>query len=283
MLEYFPIIVALHLWGSYLRNKKILLHTDNMAVVQAINSMTSKSDNMMVLLRHFTLKCLEFNVLVKTEHIPGYKNSIADSLSRFQFQRFRELAPQAEKSPDQMPQHFQLTAKKLVNASLSCNTKIAYNTAIKTFEKFRSESGLTHFWPVTVSQIVQFLACYHDIGYAPSTMASCCSGLSFMHKINGFPDLTEDFVIGKMLEGCRRLDKRIDSRFPIRKQILQQLCLVLPKICFNNYEFKLFTTAYTLAYYGMLRAKECVYTSASSADRPLQFSDILIEGKQVWI
>ena len=155
--------------------------------------------------------------------------------------------------------------------------------AIKTFEKFRSESGLTHSRPVTVNQIVQFLACYHDKGYVPSTLASYCSGLSFMHKINGFPDPTEDFVIGKMLEGCRRLDKRIDSRFPIRKHILQQLCLVLPKICFNNYEVKLFTAAYTLAYYGMLRASECVYTSASLADRPLQFSDIQIEGKQLWI
>ena len=105
VLELFPIIVALYMWGNQLRNKKVLLHSDNMAVVQAINKMTSKSDDMMTLLRIFTLKCLEYNLLVKAEHIPGFKNSIADSLSRLQFERFRELAPLAQKAPDEIPQH----------------------------------------------------------------------------------------------------------------------------------------------------------------------------------
>ena len=83
VLEFFPILVALYIWGEHLRNKKVLFHSDNVAVVQAINSATSKSDQLMTLLRAFTLKCLKLNIACKAEHIPGVRNVITDSLSRF--------------------------------------------------------------------------------------------------------------------------------------------------------------------------------------------------------
>lgn len=37
--ELFPIVVALELWGTVLRNKKILFMKDNMAIVYAINKL----------------------------------------------------------------------------------------------------------------------------------------------------------------------------------------------------------------------------------------------------
>jgi len=105
LLEFFPLLVAIHIWGQELRNKKIIFYSDNVAVVQAVNSMTSKSEDMMVLLRSFTLQCLHFNLLAKAAHIPGSNNCITDSLSRFQMERFRKLAPQAKGEPEPVPQH----------------------------------------------------------------------------------------------------------------------------------------------------------------------------------
>jgi hypothetical protein len=35
-LELFPVFVALNIWGYYLRNKKIIFHVDNQAVVYII-------------------------------------------------------------------------------------------------------------------------------------------------------------------------------------------------------------------------------------------------------
>lgn len=102
VLELFPIVVSLYLWGPELRNKKIMFHCDNAAVVYAINTMTSKSDNVMILLRALTLKCLQLNVVAKAKHIPG-KSNITDSLSRLQLDRFRSLAPMAEKRPEAIP------------------------------------------------------------------------------------------------------------------------------------------------------------------------------------
>ena len=104
VLELFPILVAIHLWGAKLRNKKICFRSDNMAVVHIINSMTSKSEAVMVLVRNLTLKCLQFNISVKAQHISGSDDTICDALSRLQFQHFRTLAPKAEVEPQEVPE-----------------------------------------------------------------------------------------------------------------------------------------------------------------------------------
>ena len=105
MLELFPLLVSLHIWGNDLRNKKILFRVDNLAVVHIVNSMTSKSDHVMTILRAFTLKCLELNIAVKTQHLSGCFNQAADTLSCFKFQKFQELVPCADPCPTPVPHH----------------------------------------------------------------------------------------------------------------------------------------------------------------------------------
>jgi len=103
VLELFPIVVALFVWGKKLANKKIMFHCDNMAVVHILNHLSSKSDKVMCLVRVLTLQCLSFNILIKAKHVEGIKNSVCDSLSRFQMSRFRQLAPAANREPTPMP------------------------------------------------------------------------------------------------------------------------------------------------------------------------------------
>ncbi|KAM9326863.1 LOW QUALITY PROTEIN: uncharacterized protein PAF06_003101 [Gastrophryne carolinensis] len=103
LLELFPVVVALALWGEDLQNKSVLFHSDNMAVVSAINAQTASSP-VVKLLRQLVLSCLQYNILFRAVHVPGVANGIADALSRFQMDRFRELAPEActegEECPD---------------------------------------------------------------------------------------------------------------------------------------------------------------------------------------
>ena len=102
-LEFFPIVVALLIWGPILRNKKIIFRSDNLSVVHIINSLTSKSERVMRLVRKFTFLTLGCNVLFKSEHVSGKNNILTDKLSRMKVEQFLQLAPQAEPCPTHIP------------------------------------------------------------------------------------------------------------------------------------------------------------------------------------
>ncbi|MCG8431274.1 MAG: hypothetical protein MJA29_08895, partial [Candidatus Omnitrophica bacterium] len=102
-LELFPIVVAALLWGDEWRGKKIMFHCDNMATVHILKKGRSKSIKIMKLMRILTMKAANCSFAVFSKHCPGISNSIADSLSRFEFQRFRQLAPDAEPHPWSIP------------------------------------------------------------------------------------------------------------------------------------------------------------------------------------
>ena len=101
--ELFPIVIAIFLWGNNFKNCKVLFHCDNIAVVSIINKQTSKDQASMHLVRSLVDVCLRKNIVFKARHIPGLNNDIADSLSRYQFPRFRRLAPQADKEATPIP------------------------------------------------------------------------------------------------------------------------------------------------------------------------------------
>ncbi len=57
----------------------------------------------MRLLRDLFYTAATHNFHVNIAHIPGVDNSIADSLSRFQMERFHALAPDADDRPTPLP------------------------------------------------------------------------------------------------------------------------------------------------------------------------------------
>jgi hypothetical protein len=95
-LEFFPIVVAAVLWGKLLKGKRIIIRSDNAAAIAIINKQSSKCPAIMSLVRFFVLQCLQYNVAFTARHIAGKSNNIADSLSRFQMERFRSAAPGAD-------------------------------------------------------------------------------------------------------------------------------------------------------------------------------------------
>lgn len=103
VLELFPIVASVIVWGQELCQKKILFRSDNQAVVHILNTMSSKSDRVMVLVRTLTLECLRNGIIVRAKHISGKKNILTDCLSRLQVDKFRRLAPDAEPEPVKVP------------------------------------------------------------------------------------------------------------------------------------------------------------------------------------
>ena len=98
--ELFAIASAVNTWGNQWPRKKVMVHCDNSAVVDIWKKGTTKCPEVMALVRMLYFCAAQHNIHVLVTHVAGTDNSIADSLSRFQVQRFHKLAPEAAASPD---------------------------------------------------------------------------------------------------------------------------------------------------------------------------------------
>ncbi len=103
LFELYPIVIAAFLWGKEWSANSIIIHCDNEATVHCVNKSCSHSPMLNPLLRRliWISACDQF--IITARHIPGSKNQIADSLSRFSFQKFRMLAPEADPLPTPVP------------------------------------------------------------------------------------------------------------------------------------------------------------------------------------
>ena len=114
LLELYPICLALYIWGPFLTNNCITLHSDNQAVVAILNSCTSKESNIMILVRKIVLNCMTNNILICSKHIPGTGNIIPDLLSRNQVLKAKQMAPWLDPQPTVVPPQWCLS--KWLNA-----------------------------------------------------------------------------------------------------------------------------------------------------------------------
>lgn len=93
LMELYPIIIACLLWGKHWSKKQIMEFCDNEATVNIINKGRSSVSLINRFVRRLTWSSVQGNFILRVVHNPGLENKIADSLSRFDFQRFRQLRP----------------------------------------------------------------------------------------------------------------------------------------------------------------------------------------------
>lgn len=104
LLELIPIVIAVEVWGTNWRNHCVLFHSDNTGAVDIINKQTSKNSQIMIMVRRFVLACMKYNILFHAAHIRGSKNVTADLISRFKLQEAREIYPQLDLLPTNLPE-----------------------------------------------------------------------------------------------------------------------------------------------------------------------------------
>ena len=73
--------------------------------LSVLNKRSSKSKMVMSLVSPFVLVCMQYNILFRAVYIPT-KLNIADSISRKQWDRFRQVAPRADHFPLPIPSAF---------------------------------------------------------------------------------------------------------------------------------------------------------------------------------
>ena len=151
---------------------------------------------------------------------------------------------------------------------------------MQKFIDFRIQFQLVPVWPAPEVHIIMFISYLSSENFAPSTINSHVSALSFVHNINGWDNPTDSFLIKKLKEGCRRVNHRVDSRLPITPSLLSKLVKILPVICKSSYEVQLFTAAFLLAFFGFLRVGEFASTDRSGTNdfKLIARDDIAVSG-----
>ena len=62
-LEFYPIVLSLHLWGHMIRDQRVSFFTDNEALVHVINKQTCGDKDLMFFVRKLVLVCLKSGCL----------------------------------------------------------------------------------------------------------------------------------------------------------------------------------------------------------------------------
>ncbi|MEG7522532.1 MAG: hypothetical protein M3H12_05460, partial [Chromatiales bacterium] len=167
------------------------------AVVEVINKQSAKNGHLMRLIRRLVVTAFKFNVYFKAKHIPGKINVIADRLSRFQEAAPRKVAPWLQSRPDLIPPEI---LPCLLNAALTEGSKQAYRRAIASCTNFRKKRFHTFsVFPASTSVLAAFAASLFSQNYAPATLMTYMSALSYLHKLADMADPTQHFVIKKVV------------------------------------------------------------------------------------
>ena len=110
------------------------------------------------------------------------------------------------------------------------------------------------------SQFMEFILYLSLSGLAPATILLYVSGVRAnlrWRKLNPFYD---SFIIKMMLKGVNAKHRDPDVRLPVTRQLLGQMCQVLPCIVRDPYLSCMYVSMLTLAYNGLLRPGEFTYS-----------------------
>jgi hypothetical protein len=190
------------------------------------------------------------------------------------FSEVPEIVPNSRRHSlcDYLPplEHLNEEVNVLIDCSMSTSTWKTYKTAVNCFDNFRASYNFGNTWPLPIDELAQFIdylpfnkmsvstvtTYLSGVSYV-STVTTYLSGLSYDHKTRNLTDYTKSFIISKMLERLRRKNpKKSDIRTPISLELLKKLISSLRWICNSDYEACMFSSAFSLAYFAMLRVSE---------------------------
>jgi len=103
---------ALLYWGERWRGTKVLMHIHNRAVVYWLENLTMRGRSMDVL-RRCLLLAANYDLESEPRWIPTHENGLADALSRFDYERITNLAPQLVNPRCSLRERGFLTCNKL--------------------------------------------------------------------------------------------------------------------------------------------------------------------------
>lgn len=135
----------------------------------------------------------------------------------------------------------------------------------------------------STSQVLQYLAHLFQLGRAARTLRIQAAAISFFCKAFFNKDPCAKFVVRRALEGWGRLGARPPLvRKPITFDLLTSMRSKLRSICWSRYEARLFSAAFSLAFFGALRVGEVVLEVIRGREsRGLLLQDVTLSPSEV--
>ena len=165
--------------------------------------------------------------------------------------------------------------KALLGSSISEGSKKIYQRAWNVYSKFSYRFGGSSLpdLPLDQASVALFISFLSASKFAPSTISSYISALSYAHKLKNLPDPTKSFLIRKLLTAQSRRGSP-DVRFPITLPVLHELVSSLSHTNSTAYQRTLFAAMFLIAFYGFFRVGELAVKTKGSAHSVLQFTQL---------
>ncbi len=101
--ELVPIVLAAAVWDRCWSHHRVLVLSDNMAVVEIFKSRSCRDSDLLHLLRCLHFIEARWDMVLWVQHIPGRVNIAVDALSRNSLQVFYQALPTADSMPTPVP------------------------------------------------------------------------------------------------------------------------------------------------------------------------------------
>ena len=163
--------------------------------------------------------------------------------------------------------------------SYAVNTRDSYRVGLERFQRFRRTYKLPEVWPPCLDHISLFLSLLSLEGLSYNTIVLYKNAIACKCKLLDKTDITQHYIVARLLEGIKKSNKKSDKRLPITPDILKSLLSQLHLVCLNKYETVLFKAAYTLAFLGFLRVGEITFTKPECGNT-LALSDVYLDWQE---
>ena len=121
-------------------------------------------------------------------------------------------------------QKLNATVTNLLSCSVAPATKAVYRWAYNNYLTFlRVYYPHEDVFPIRPSRMAQFIAYSFQLGLTGTSIQTQVAGINYMHKMKGYANLTDNFILKKVLTGSLKISISADKRSPITIAILQAL------------------------------------------------------------
>ena len=105
-----------------------------------------------------------------------------------------------------------------------------------------------------------------------SSISSHLSAICYFHKLAGLDDPCQNFVVQRVILGCKKKCKVSDSRMPILMEDLLKMVSACPHL-FHKFEKHFCKAIFLVAYHGFFRIGELLLCDKGKISKVVQLRD----------